>query len=233
MLYERLKSLKIFEPLVLGCLLVLAFLVSGFLEIADDVSEGDTHEIDTKILMMLRDGGDPSNAWGPPWVQEMMRDISGLGGIVILAFVTLGAMLYLLMMQKKWQTLYLGLTITAGTILTNLLKYNYARPRPDLVPHGSYTFTDSFPSGHSMMAAIVYLSAGALLAGAHKSRSMKLYFIGTAVFLTVAIGISRVYLGVHWPTDVLAGWMAGATCAIAFWSLERFLQEKFFKTPVV
>ena len=227
----RLKSWRILEPVVLLSCAAIFSLIYAFLEIAEDVTEGDTHQIDTKILMLLRDGNDPQNALGPPWVEEMMRDISGLGGIIILTFVTLGAMLYLLMLGKKWRALYLVITVTIGTLLSNALKYGYARSRPDMVPHGSYVFTNSFPSGHSMMAAVVYLSVGALLAKSHKSLHMKFYFIATAIFLTVVIGISRVYLGVHWPTDVLAGWAAGALCALLFWFVEWYWQERVSTTP--
>jgi undecaprenyl-diphosphatase len=232
MFRHRFKALRekypFFEPIILGAVVVLWFLVSGFIEVADDVMEGDTHAIDTQILMMMRDGNDPQNAWGPPWVQEMMRDISGLGGIAILTMVTFSAALYLIMMKKYGQGLYLVVSVSLGTALTNLLKSGFDRPRPDLVPHGSYVFTGSFPSGHSMMSAWVFLSVGALLARAHKSYSMKIYFLTTSIFLTVAIGISRVYLGVHWPSDVLAGWLVGGAAAISFWLLEWAWVERIW-----
>lgn len=224
------KRSVFFEPALLLAVLVVWICLSSFLEISEEVLEGDTHALDTAILMMLRDGGNPQNPLGPPWLEEMVRDISGLGGIAILTMVTLGAGLYLWMLKKPGQALYLLGTIFIGALITNVLKYGYSRPRPDLVPHGSYTFTGSFPSGHSMMAALVYLTVGMLLARAHKSVSLKIYFIATAVIITVAVGISRVYLGVHWPTDVVAGWMGGAVCALAFWIIEWAWQEKPFKT---
>ena len=209
------NGLKLFEPVVLLAMMLLIFMVMGFTEVADDVMEGDTHGIDTALLMMMRDGNDPQNAGGPPWVEEMMR-----GGILILSFVSLGAAAYLFMRGKIGQGLYLLGTVAVGTLLSNILKAGFDRPRPDLVPHGSYTFTGSFPSEHSMMAAIVYLSVGVLLARAHDNIKLKIYFIALSVILTVAIGISRVYLGVHWPSDVLAGWMAGCAFALTFYMLE-------------
>ena len=214
------NGLKLFEPVVLLAMMLLIFMVMGFTEVADDVMEGDTHGIDTALLMMMRDGNDPQNAGGPPWVEEMMRDVSGMGGILILSFVSLGAAAYLFMRGKIGQGVYLLGTVAVGTLLSNILKAGFDRPRPDLVPHGSYTFTGSFPSGHSMMAAIVYLSVGVLLARAHDNIKLKIYFIALSVILTVAIGISRVYLGVHWPSDVLAGWMAGCAFALTFYMLE-------------
>lgn len=233
MAFPRYTALKekfpFFEPVILGGVLMLWVLIASFIEVADDVMEGDTHAIDTKLLMLLRDGNDPQTALGPHWVQEMVRDISGLGGIVILALVTVGAALYLAMMKKGGQALYLIACITIGTLLSNALKFGFARPRPDLVPHGSYVFTNSFPSGHSMMSALVFLCVGALLARAHKSYAMKIYFLGTSIFLTVAIGISRVYLGVHWPSDVLAGWLVGGSAAVSFWLVEWAWTEKPWK----
>lgn len=233
MAFPRYTALKekfpFFEPVILGGVLMLWVLIASFIEVADDVMEGDTHAIDTKLLMLLRDGNDPQTALGPHWVQEMVRDISGLGGIVILALVTVGAALYLAMMKKGGQALYLIACITIGTLLSNALKFGFARPRPDLVPHGSYVFTNSFPSGHSMMSALVFLCVGALLARAHKSYAMKIYFLGTSIFLTVAIGISRVYLGVHWPSDVLAGWLVGGSAAVSFWLIEWAWTEKPWK----
>lgn len=214
------KGFKLFEPVVLLAMMVLIVMVMGFIEVADDVMEGDTHGIDTTLLMMMRDSNDPQNAWGPPWAEEMMRDVSGMGGILILSFVSIGAAAYLFMRGKIGQGIYLLGTVAVGTGLSNILKAGFGRPRPGLVPHSSYTFTDSFPSGHSMMAAIVYLSVGVLLARSHYDIMLKIYFIAISVILTVAIGISRVYLGVHWPSDVLAGWMAGCAFALIFYMLE-------------
>lgn len=229
MILDRLKFLKNLEPKIMICLIGIIMLLFSFFEIADDVFEGDTHKIDTDILMLMRDGNDSTNPWGPYWVQEAMRDISGLGGITVLTLVTIAAALYLFMMKKQVEGIYLLLSVNVGMILSNALKFGYARPRPDLVPHGSYTFTNSFPSGHSMMSAVVFLSVGALLSRAHTSYRIKSYFMGIAIFLTILIGISRIYLGVHWPSDVLAGWTAGAICAMCFWLIEWFWQERRLK----
>ena len=230
---NRLRNIRarypFFEPAILGGVMLLWLMVSAFWELADDVGEGDTHELDTRLLMMLRDGNHPQNALGPPWVEEIMRDISGLGGIAILTMVTLGAGLYLFMMKKTGQAAYLVVSVTIGTLLSNILKSGFGRPRPDLVPHGSYVFTNSFPSGHSMMSTLVYLSVGALLARAHSSYGMKIYFLGTSIILAIAIGISRVYLGVHWPSDVMAGWLIGGAGAVFFWLVEWAWTEKVWR----
>jgi undecaprenyl-diphosphatase len=111
-------------------------------------------------------------------------------------------------------------------LLSTVLKEVIDRPRPDLVPHGQHVYTKSFPSGHSMLSAVTYLTLGALLARLQKRRSLKLYALALAIFLSLAIGVSRVYLGVHWPTDVLAGWSAGAAWAVLCWVIARVLQQR-------
>jgi undecaprenyl-diphosphatase len=116
--------------------------------------------------------------------------------------------------------------VVGGQVLSTLLKYFIDRPRPDIVHHLSHVYTTSFPSGHSMMSAVVYLTLGALLARFVPQRALKLYFIGLAMFLTFLVGVSRVYMGVHWPTDVLAGWTAGLVWAIACWLVARQLQRR-------
>ncbi|PZQ46110.1 MAG: phosphoesterase [Micavibrio aeruginosavorus] len=222
------KKWPFLEPLVLAGFGLVWFLLWSFLELSEEVMEGGTHTLDVAILMAMRDGSNPQNPWGPSWLAEMLRDISGLGGISILTLVTISAGFYLFMLQKRGAALYLIVSIIIGTLLSNALKYGFARPRPELVPHGSYTFTNSFPSGHSMMAALVYLSIGALLARSTQSAGLKIYFMATSIIITVLIGISRVYLGVHWPTDVVAGWVIGALCAVVFWLGEWGWQERIF-----
>jgi undecaprenyl-diphosphatase len=226
-IYKKFRELfPVLEPIVLVAFTLLGLSLLSFLEIAEEVGEGETHTIDTKLLMLLRDGTNPQNPLGPDWVFEMVRDISSLGGIAILALVTVSAAVYLLMIKKWGQAAYLVATVGIGTALSNALKFGYARPRPDLVPHGSYVFTGSFPSGHSMMSALVFLSVGMMLARAQKTPAPRIFFLGLSVFLTVLVGVSRVYLGVHWPSDVLAGWLAGGGCAIAFWLVQWLWEEK-------
>ena len=118
------------------------------------------------------------------------------------------------MTRKSHAALTVLVAVSSGVLLSQTMKWAYARPRPELVPHGAEVYTASFPSGHSMMSAIVYLTLGALLARTQSDQGVKVYILSVAVILTVLVGTSRVYLGVHWPTDVLAGWALGGVWAL-------------------
>jgi len=98
-------------------------------------------------------------------------------------------------------------------------------PSPDFVAHAARVFTSSFPSGHATLSAITYLTMGALLARLHTSLRIRIYLISVAVFLILLIGMSRVYLSVHYPTDVLGGWCIGAAWAMGCWVLMTWLQQ--------
>jgi undecaprenyl-diphosphatase len=117
-------------------------------------------------------------------------------------------------------------SVIGGAILSNLLKDFFQRPRPEIVPHLAYAANTSFPSGHSMMSAVTYLTLAALLARSQERRRIKAYFLLLAVLITFLVGVSRIYLGVHWPTDVLAGWTAGTTWALLCWLVARSLQRR-------
>jgi undecaprenyl-diphosphatase len=116
--------------------------------------------------------------------------------------------------------------VLGGVALNNLLKFAFARPRPDFVTHAARVFTTSFPSGHATLSAITYLTMGALLARIHSSLTIRIYLMLVAVFLILLIGMSRIYLGVHYPTDVLGGWCVGAAWAIGCWVLMVWLQNR-------
>lgn len=201
-----------------AALLVLAFLAGGtwaFIELADEVLEGETHATDAAILTALRVPGDLADPLGPPWLEEMMRDFTALGGTGVLTFLTLAAIGFLLVARAPRAALAVALAIGGGILVSTLMKSGFDRPRPDLVPHGSLVYTASFPSGHSMMAATVYLTLAALVSRVMRRRRLRVYLVAIAVVVTLVVGVSRVYLGVHWPTDVLAGWTVGAVWALA------------------
>ncbi|MBN2312569.1 MAG: phosphatase PAP2 family protein [Sedimentisphaerales bacterium] len=201
-------------------LLVLALITGGiwlFVEIADEVVEGDTHHLDSVILLSMRDPADTRDPWGPEWLEEMGRDFTALGGMGILFLLIAGtAGGYLLKKQHKTALLIVA-AVFGGLVISLILKQGFDRPRPDLVPHGSYVYTKSFPSGHSMLSAITYLTLGSLMVRTVKNRSLKIYIMALSILITLLVGLSRVYLGVHWPTDVLAGWTAGASWALICW----------------
>lgn len=198
----------------------------AFMEIAEQVLEGETEAMDRALILALRTAGDPSDPLGPAWLEEMMRDFTALGGVGVLTFMVLASAGYLLLVRKRRTAVLLLAACTGGMVWSFALKYGFDRPRPELVSHGSIVYTASFPSGHSMMAATVYLTLGALLASVEPDYRTKIYLLTLALVLTVIVGISRVYLGVHWPTDVLAGWMAGAAWALLLWSLALWLERR-------
>jgi undecaprenyl-diphosphatase len=224
---ERLlQSLPAIEPFVLVLLAVCAASVWGFIKTADAVSENETRNFDRWMLSALRDPANPADPIGAPWVEEMARDISALGGFTWITFATIVIAIYLWIDDKLRMAILLVAATASGTLLSLMLKSFFARPRPDLVPHLSQVFTSSFPSGHSMLSAVVYLTMGSLLASVISNRILKVYVLGVAVVLTTAVGLSRVYLGVHYPTDVLAGWLAGLVWALLCWIVARVLQVR-------
>lgn len=217
---------KQIEPRVLFLLAMLGGGIWLFLEVADAVLEGEARSVDEMLLLSMRTTGNVSDPLGPPWVEEMARDVTALGGIAILVFVTLATLLYFLLRRMRQNAVFVGGAVVGGSLLSMLFKAGFDRPRPTLVPHESHVYSASFPSGHSMMAAVVYLTLGVLLARVHDRPLIKGYFIGLALLITAGVGLSRVYLGVHWPTDVLAGWAAGAVWAMTCWGIAIWLQER-------
>jgi len=205
------------EPLIPAALLIIAGGLWLFSEISEEVAENETHSFDSAILLAMREPGDPDNPIGSEKIEEMGRDLTALGGFTVLTGLTLASIGIALFLRKPKIAVIIAIAITGGMVLSTFLKQGYDRPRPDLVPHGVIVTSASFPSGHAMMSAIVYLTLGVLLARTQPSLPLRIYLISLSVVITLLVGISRVYLGVHWPTDVLAGWTLGAAWALMFW----------------
>jgi undecaprenyl-diphosphatase len=214
------------ELALLVALALAAGAIWGFAEITDEVLENETHAFDETVLLALRSPTDRSDPLGPGWLEELMRDVTALGSTGVLTFITLAVAGFLILQRKAHAALFVVMAVGGGMLLSTLLKMGFDRPRPDLVPHGAAVYTASFPSGHSMMAAVTFLTLGALLARVQPRRRLKLYLLALAVVLTAAVGFSRVYLGVHWPTDVLAGWAVGAAWASLCWAGLLWLQRR-------
>lgn len=213
----------------IGPLLTFAgggFFAWAFIALADEVQEGATYALDRALLLALRNPADLSDPLGPSWLEEATRDITGLGGYTVLTIVTLAAIAYLLMAGKRAAALLVIISVVGGMLLSTGLKIGFERPRPDLVPHETRVYTASFPSGHAMLSAVTYLTLGALLARVQARRRITAFIMGLAVVITLLIGASRVYLGVHWPSDVLAGWSVGAAWASLCWFVALQLQRR-------
>jgi undecaprenyl-diphosphatase len=210
-----------FSVLLAG--IIVAFGLWSFQELVEVARDSTAHNFDTGILLALREPSRPDDPIGPAWLEEAVRDITSLGSTSVLVLVTLGAVIYLLMIRQRFEAMLVLFTVVGGQILSSLLKLGIDRPRPELVSHLVDVHTLSFPSGHAMLSAVVYMTLGSLLAGHATSRTLKIYVLGVAVLLTFLVGASRAYLGVHWPSDILAGWSIGFAWAMACWLAARWL----------
>jgi undecaprenyl-diphosphatase len=213
------------QAVLLACLLVVGG-TTAFIALADLVEDGASRRFDERVLRAFRRADDPSRVIGPAWTEEAARDLTALGGVTVVTLITLAVTGYLLLEHRYGSTLLLLGSILGGLVFCSLLKHLFHRDRPNIVPRFSYVFTTSFPSGHSVMSAIVYLTLGALLARFVQRKRLKFYFLSIAILITFLVGVSRVVMGVHWPTDVLAGWSAGLVWALLCWLIARYLQNK-------
>jgi len=225
-LVQRIAAIRTAEKLPLFLFAASAAMIFAFAQIAAAALTGTARGFDEWVLLGLRVPGNTAEPIGPRWLEETMRDFTALGSTGVMTLIVIIAVLFLLMTHKYSTAFFVVFAVVGGSLLNNLLKIGFARPRPDIVAHGAEVFTPSFPSGHSMMSAVVYLTLGTLLARSQKEQSVKLLIFSVCVFLTLLIGFSRVYLGVHWPTDVLAGWTLGAGWALLTWMLMLWLQSK-------
>ncbi|MDB5595860.1 MAG: phosphoesterase, partial [Hyphomicrobiales bacterium] len=195
-------------------LFVIAALILVFGLIAEEVAEGDTSAFDRRIVLLFRAPLDHSQFLGPAWLPEALRDLTSLGSIIVLSILILIVLGYLAMTRNRLAFVFVLGSVLGGQFISTGLKTLFDRARPDLIPGAPHVFTASFPSGHAMLSAVTYLTLGALLARLDPRRGVKMYLLLVAFTLTILVGISRVALGVHWPTDVLAGWCVGSAWAL-------------------
>ena len=211
--------------LLIGGIAFLLLLVL-FIKLASEVFEGETQSFDKKILLSLRDRTDLSRPIGPRWMVSGALDITALGSATVLG-LTVFVIGGFLLLQGLWRrALFVTAASFGGWFINGALKELFQRPRPDIVPHLREVMTMSFPSGHALQSAVVYLTLGALSMHIAERRLTKLFCMAVAVLATVLVGASRVYLGVHYPTDVLAGWLIGLSWALLCWMIERVLERQ-------
>ena len=218
--WRRLERVEITWLLVgLGaCLLLFLFVL-----LAGEVTEGDTAALDTKILLALRSAADPSRTIGPPWVEFAMLDLTALGGPTVLTLVVLPVAGFLMLQNRYRIATVVLVTSLSGELANYVLKGAFMRARPSVVPHLREVVSTSFPSGHAMESAIIYLTLGAMLMRVAERRVTKVYCLALPALLTFLVGISRVFLGVHYPTDVIGGWTLGFVWASLCWlAAQRF-----------
>ncbi len=202
--------------------LALAMLIVAIL--GATIARGHQFAFDRAIMLAMREPENMRVPEGPVWLKQVMIDVTALGGETVLSIVVIVTAGFLAL-QRHWLTFWLVLGGTiSGSWAVALIKNSVARPRPALIDHIVQVWSASFPSGHAANSAIIYLTVALLLMQIVESRSSRWYLITVAVLLVTAIGVSRVYLGVHWPSDVLAGWSFGTLWALGWWSLGGWLR---------
>ena len=221
--WTRVRALKRQEIFWLLVGLGACVLLFAFISLAGEVMEGDTQALDLRILRALRSADDPAKPVGPEWIEVGLLDLTALGGPTVLGLVVLAVVGFLLLQARYRTALVILATSLSGEIVNTAMKHAFMRPRPTVVPHLRDAFSTSFPSGHAMDSAIIYLTLGAMLMRVAERRLTKLYCLTVALVLTLLVGTSRVYLGVHYPTDVVGGWILGFVWASVSWLVaERF-----------
>jgi len=222
----KLKKLLQKEFLILfGCLFLLLF-VWGGIELRDLFMVDRALQFDEWLLLSLRDADNPQYLFGPHWVDEAVRDITALGGPAVLTFMIAIVTIYLLLRKKYKSALLVAVVTVGGLLISLLLKDLFLRERPDIVPALMVETSPSFPSGHSMLSAVIYLTLGSLLSRIETNPKIRVYIISIAILTAIMVGLTRIMLGVHFPTDVLVGWIVGFFWATLCWFFMMIMQDQ-------
>jgi len=219
----------------LGLVVALGVVAGGvaiFAELADDLVEGENQSFDEAVLAWTRPHADPTDAIGPAWLNEAMMDITALGGLAVLVLFALIVVGFLLMQKKPWSALMLSLSLAGGLLLSETMKGLFERGRPPAEFQLVETVNASFPSGHTLMSTVFYLTLGVMLERVLVRRRTKVYVISVAVLIALLVGISRIYLAAHWTSDVLAGWSLGAAWAMVCWLAAYWVQRRWARRGV-
>jgi undecaprenyl-diphosphatase len=226
--WSGIRGIRFLLVVEVGTLISIIIIAGGVLLFSElvELVQGEPHAFDQWVLLALRNPGDLSDPIGPVWLELAYRDITSLGGAAVLTLMTAIVVGFLIIDEKRAAALFVLASVAGGALLSAILKLVFVRPRPNVVPHLVEVSSASFPSGHAMLSAVVYLTLGALLSRVEGPPRVKIYVLSIAILLTFLVGMSRVYLGVHWPTDVLAGWCAGAAWATLCWRVALALQRR-------
>lgn len=200
--------------------------VLAFIEIADDMTEADGVAFDEAVLAVLRPNPDPTDALGPPWLNTAMLDLTSLGGIAVLSLFAVAVVGFLLIQRKRLSAVMLTVGLAGGVAISEALKGAFERDRPPAEVQAVETINASFPSGHALLSTVFYLTLAVMLAHALPQRRLKAYVLTIGLLTAVIVGISRVWLGAHWASDVMAGWSLGAAWAMICW-LAAFAFERW------
>lgn len=230
-LLRRLLATARTELAALTALFVAAVGVLVFAEVADDMTEADGQAFDQHVLALLRPyADDPGRPWGPWWLKEAAADLTSLGGISVLGLFALIAILFLAIQRKWLSAVLLPLGLAGGVALSEGLKAVFERERPPAAVQAVETINASFPSGHALLSTVFYLTVAVMLTRAFPKRRLKALVLGVGVLLAVLVGVTRVYLGAHWASDVIAGWAVGAAWAMVLWlvayGVDRFQRRR-------
>ena len=202
-------------------LALIAAALAAFLRLGAAVKSGETLGLDRRIMLALRDPAYPGQPRGSFWTRDLSHDLMALGGVAVLTLTVVVAVIFLWVNGRRRHAGVLLGTVLAATFVGELVRSAFNRPRPDLVAYGDYFSESSFPSGHSHIATVVWMTLALIVASLERSRTGKATALTTGVFISLTAGVTRVYFGVHWPSDVLGGWLLGVAWAVAAWMVLR------------
>lgn len=215
------------EFVLVASLAVIAAALLGFIEIADEMAEGEAHGFDMAVLQALHpDPANPADPIGPFWLDHAAADLTALGSVAVLVTIALLASGFLVLQRKRVEAGMIAVAFAGGLTISQSLKEFFSRERPPEIYRASEILNASFPSGHALLSAVVFLTLGAMLAQASKGRALRIFIMGAAIVLVLVVGLTRIYLGVHWTTDVLAGWSVGAGWATLCWLMGLWLKRR-------